>query len=144
MNRWWNDFDRHLEALDDFRRRVEDALESGPAGAFPGRGWILANLYDAGHEFIVTADLPGVRTEHIELSATADTLTLSGQRKLELPEGHSLRRQERKAAKFSRSFTFPCEVDPEKVAATLAHGVLTIRLGKAAKAQPRQITIQAK
>jgi len=144
MYRWWNELDRHFSAFDDFRRRVEEAFdETGPAGAYPGRGWILANVYDGGDELRVVADLPGVRAEDLALTVTSDVLTVSGQRKLVLPEGHSLHRQERKAARFSRSFSFPCELDPEKVAANLQDGVLTIRLGKAERARPRQITVQA-
>lgn len=143
MYRLWSDFDRQVAALDDFRRRVEQAFEAGPAAASPGRGWMPANVYDTGADFVVTADLPGIRSGDVELSATSDVLTLTGRRQLELPEGYSLHRQERRAVKFSRSFSFPCEIDPERVSAALSDGVLTVRLAKAENARPRQIAIKA-
>ena len=70
-------------------------------------------------------------------------LTISGERKVEAPEGYSVHRQERGSVKFSRSFTFPCRIDTEKASATVKDGVLTIKLAKAAEAKPRKITVTA-
>ena len=78
----------------------------------------------------------------IQLSIHQDVLTLSGERKQEVPQGYFVHRQERAPLKFARSFTLPCKVDPEKSTATLKDGVLTITLPKAPEAQPRQISVK--
>jgi HSP20 family protein len=68
---------------------------------------------------------------------------MSGERKPDESQGYYVHRQERVPVKFSRSFSLPCKVDPEKSTATLKNGVLTITLPKATSAQPRQITVKA-
>jgi HSP20 family protein len=59
------------------------------------------------------------------------------------PEGYKPHRQERAGFQATRSFALPCRVDPERVKATLVDGVLTVRLAKAAEAQPRRVSITA-
>ena len=51
--------------------------------------------------------------------------------------------RERSAVKFAKSYQLPARVDPDKVTATLKHGVLTLTLPKVAEAQPRQISVKA-
>ena len=60
------------------------------------------------------------------------------------PEGSKPHRQERAAFQATRSFALPCRVDPEKVAAELKNGVLTVRLAKAVENQPRRVAITAR
>jgi HSP20 family protein len=98
---------------------------------------------DQGASFVVRADLPGVAEKDIELSATATTLTLKGQRTVEAPKGHSTHRSERSSFSFARTFELPAKVDSERVEARLENGVLTVTLPKAAEAQPKQITVKA-
>ena len=92
---------------------------------------------------MLVADLPGVKAEDVEVTLEQDVLTLAGHRKLEVREGHTVHRQERRAARFSRSFGLPCKVDRETLSADLADGVLTITMSKAAEAQPRRIPVKA-
>lgn len=150
----WSDFNREFgrgfAALDLLRRRMDDmfrdfdqplaALRNGlPAQTT----WPRANLYDTGSELVVYAAVPGMSEKDVSISATGDVLTISGERKIEVPEGYSVHRQERANVKFARSFTLPYKVDIEKTTATVKDGILTIRLAKAAEAQPRQITVKA-
>lgn len=147
---FWNDFDRSFSAFDDFRRRVDHVF--GDLGAYiPAaldgqartRSWPATNVYDTGKEIVVQAVLPGLSDKDIELNLTRDVLTISGERRTEAPEGYSVHRQERGSIRFSRSLTLPTRVDPEKTAAELKNGVLTVRASKAEDAQPRQISIRA-
>ena len=62
---------------------------------------------------------------------------------LVLDEGKVNHRRERGSVRFSRSFSLPCPVDPEKASATVKDGILTVRLEKAPEARPRQITVKA-
>ncbi|MCG8424044.1 MAG: Hsp20/alpha crystallin family protein [Proteobacteria bacterium] len=152
LTRWSNfdrEFGRSFAALDELRRRMNDVfrgfdqpaanLRSGYAGAV----WPRTNLYDSGSELVLYAAVPGLSDKDINISATGDVLAVSGERGVEAREGYSVHRQERPHMKFSRSFALPCRVDLEKASATVKDGILTIRLPKAAEAQPRQITVKA-
>ena len=98
---------------------------------------------DEGASFVLRADVPGLTENDFEISVAGNSVTLRGERKLEVPEGHSVHRRERSAVRFAKSFELPARVDAEKVTAVLKHGVLTLTLPKAADAQPRQISVKA-
>ena len=82
--------------------------------------------------------------KELQISLNQDVLTLSGERKPDAVEGYTVHRKERPSVRFSRSFSLPCKVDPEKTSAVLKNGVLTLALNKAAEAQPRQIAVTTK
>jgi HSP20 family protein len=98
---------------------------------------------DDGTNFVLRADVPGLSENDIQISVAGNTVTLRGERKLEVPEGHSVHRRERSGVRFAKSFELPARVDAEKVSATLKLGVLTLTLPRAADVQPRQISIKA-
>jgi HSP20 family protein len=101
------------------------------------------HLFDTGKALLVKADLPGLSEKDLQISINQDVLTVTGERKAEALEGYTVHRKERQSARFSRSFTLPSKVDPEKTTAVLKNGVLTLTLFKATEAQPRQITVNA-
>jgi len=98
---------------------------------------------DDGANFVFRADVPGLTENDFQISVAGNTVTLRGERKVEVPEGYSEHRRERSAVSFAKSFQLPARVDQDKVTATLKHGVLTLTLPKAAEAQPRQISVNA-
>jgi HSP20 family protein len=98
---------------------------------------------DTGNALLVTADVPGLSHKDIDLELDKGTLKISGERKVSAPEGYAVHRQERGSMKFSRSFTLPALIDPEKVSATVKDGVLTVNLEKSAAAKPRQIAVKS-
>lgn len=98
---------------------------------------------DTGNDFVLRADVPGLTEKDFDISVAGNTLTLRGERKVEVPEGHSVHRRERRAYRFDKSYQLPARVDAEKVTATLKHGVLTLTLPKVAEAQARQISVKA-
>lgn len=139
----WQDFDRSFSAMDEFRRRMDrlfDEFErtAGTAGVaqFP-----RTSLYDTDDAFLVRAEVPGLGEKDIQLSVQQDVLTLSGERKAEIPTGYSVHRQERLPLRFSRSITLPSKVDASQVTASVKDGILTVKVPKAAESKPRQITI---
>lgn len=87
------------------------------------------------------ADLPGVPKDKLEVRVEADTLTIEGEINLSVPEGMEASHAEVSLPRYRRVFTLSKELDPEKVAAELKHGVLTLRIPKAEHAQPRRIAI---
>ncbi len=141
----WNDFDRSLAMLDEFRRRMDTLFHDYDRGTFAtGRTtWPRVNLYDADSRIVLEAELPGVSRDDLDITVTKDVLSISGKRTTDVPEGYSVHRRERGAIQFARSFTLPGKVDPEKVGAELADGVLTITLEKAPEAQPKKIALKS-
>lgn len=148
------DFDRTFAAMDEMRRRMDRLFDEYNApvraqlrGEFDGPSRELVgpriHLFDTGNALVIKADLPGMAEKDLQISLNQDVLTLSGGRKADVPEGYTVHRRERPAARFSRSFTLPSKVDPERTTAVLKNGVLTLTLNKAAEAQPRQIAVKA-
>lgn len=92
----------------------------------------------------ITAEVPGVHPEDIDISVVGDTLTLSGERRPdELKEGARYHRQERGYGSFSRSLQLPYMVDVRKVNATFRDGVLNIELPRAEQDKPRKISVKS-
>jgi HSP20 family protein len=108
-----------------------------------GAGWPLVSLHDEGEALALYAEVPGLSEKDIDLNLNQNVLSISGERKVEAPEGYSVHRRERGSVRFSRSFSLPCPIDPEKASATVKDGILTVRLEKAPEARPRQITVKA-
>jgi HSP20 family protein len=107
------------------------------------RYWPAVNLYDNGESLIVLSTVPGLKEEDISITTHGDVVTISGERKIDPPEGYSVHRLERPSFKFSRSFLVPVKVDYDKTVATLKDGILTVMLPKSPEAQPKRISIKA-
>src|SRR5687767_990043 len=93
---------------------------------------------------LVRAEVPGIRQEDISIEFENGLLTLRGERKLEKTEDVTWHRVERIYGNFSRSFTLPRSVDPEKIAATYREGILEIEVPKREEAKPKHIKIAVK
>ena len=138
-------FHNTFEQLENMRRQMDRLFgdESGgqgrllQAGVFP-----LINLTEDVDKFYLRAELAGVKSDDIEIQATAKSVSIAGERKIE-PEdkGMQYHRREREAGKFSRIITMPVEIDPDRIEAKLQEGILTVLIPKAEAVKPRQITI---
>lgn len=93
------------------------------------------------NEVVVCLDVPGVKRENIELTVENRVLTIKGSRKLETAKGEEVR-VGRPYGTFSVAYTLGETMDGDRLSAELADGVLTVRIPKHAKAQPRRIEIQ--
>ncbi len=103
----------------------------------------LLNVTETAESFVVTSEIPGMKTEDLEIKIEGDTLTLRGERRPEeMGQGASYHRRERALGAFQRSLTLPRKVDGEKVNASYKNGVLKITLAKEKEALPKQITIE--
>jgi HSP20 family protein len=101
------------------------------------------DIEEAGDEFIVRADLPGVSQKDVKVSLMGDTLTIRGDRKKEtLHQDGNLHRSERVHGSFERSFTLGTPVRNDKVRATYRDGVLEIHVPKAEEARLKEIEVQ--
>lgn len=135
----FNDVERVRRQMD----RLFDAfggqsMDYRSAGVFPA-----VNLTeDAGHYYL-RAELPGIKSEDLDIQMTHNNLSISGERKSDKPaEGAKYHRREREAGKFSRAISLPGEVDADQVKASMTNGILTVTIPKAEKVKPRQITVQ--
>ncbi len=108
-------------------------------------GFPAINVWTKDSEgIVVTAELPGVSPEDVDISVTADTLTISGKRQSEeASEGVKYHRQERTFGEFSRTFQLPYSVNRDKVEATVRNGVLHMTLPRADVEKPKQISVKA-
>lgn len=93
-------------------------------------------------ELVLKAELPDVRREDVSVTVENNTLTLSGERKLdaEVKKEH-YHRLERSYGSFSRTFSLPATVDTGKIGADFKNGLLTVRLPFRDEAKPRSISI---
>ena len=118
-----------------------------PARAFANDGGDLyfpVDLFETGDEVVVSASLPGVKPEDIDISVTGDHLTLkatSGEEKEE--KAQNWYRRERRSGTWMRQFTLPSEVNADKAQAAFEHGVLRLTLPKADTARPKTIKVSA-
>lgn len=87
------------------------------------------------------ADVPGVPKDRLDLNIEADTITIEGGVRLEVPEGLEVTHAEVNLPRFRRVFTLSKELDAAKVSAELRDGVLKLRIPKAEHAQPRKIPV---
>lgn len=102
------------------------------------------NLHETPEAFILTAELPGVAPEDIDVSLEGKTVTLSGERKIDLEagDGTAIHRRERPSGHFKRAFELPRAFEVDAVEAKHHAGVLEIRLPKSPESKPRQISVQ--
>ena len=129
-------------------RRIQDEINR----AFGDQRWTPAtaefppvNIWRGPDGVIITAEIPGVKLDAVDLTVHQNTLTLKGSRS---PEAFgtetSWHRRERSYGPFSRVIELPYAVDPEKVRASAYNGVLTVELPRPETDKPRKITITAK
>ena len=139
--RWGQNWD----VFRDLEREVDRLLRSVNMtfqGIRLGRQYPTVNLYQLEAEFLLTAELPGMRAEDLDLTIAGGILTLKGTRTD--PDGipdERFRRHERFRGSWQRSFSIPERVQEKSLTAEFNHGILKIHLPKAEEIQPRQIPV---
>jgi HSP20 family protein len=130
-------------SMERIQRDIDSLLESFqepevPSTFPPVNAWV-------GEESIqISAQIPGVIPEDLDLQITGKTLVLKGERKESIPEDADRRiHRERHFGPFQRKLELPYEVDPESAEATSNNGILTVKLNRAERDKPRRITVAA-
>ena len=108
-------------------------------------GWTPpVDLYETPTEFVLTAELPGLTRDQIEIHAEDTRVVIRGARAAspdrEIP-CEQYHRVERGHGRFSRAFSLPESIDVDAIVADLKDGVLTVTLPKVEEAKPKQIDI---
>lgn len=101
------------------------------------------DVHENADEIVVTASLPGVKPDDVEMTITGQALTLKGEFKADetVDRGDYLYR-ERRFGNFNRSIQLPVRVEGDRAEATFENGVLTLRIPKSEEVKPRQIQIK--
>lgn len=125
-------------------RRMSDEIDRAFAGPYETRGYPAVNIWQGADAAAITAELPGVAPEDIDLTVKDNLLTVSGIRKApDLDDKAVWHQRERAFGKFSRTVQLPYRVDPDKIAARFENGVLQVVLPRPEEDKPRRITVQA-
>ena len=129
----WPTFGRLANLQDELDRLFESPL----------RAWAPAlDVHEDKDGFTISAELPGMKREDIEVSVQEGALVISGERQEEkVNEGTEVHRQERYFGRFSRALTLPTAVAGDRVKATYKDGILTVVLPKAEEAKPKRIAV---
>ncbi len=145
--RFWGvpgwDFRGPHGGIERVRREMDRLLEGltsqapRSAGVFP-----LVNLTESKDNFYLRAELPGISSSELDIQATANSVSISGERSIPAETEARYHRRERESGRFSRVVSLPREINPDQVEAGLADGVLTVTLPKAEIAKPRQISVK--
>lgn len=133
----WNEMDR-------LQREMNRLIDNyGGQRSRVAAGYPAVNAWTSPDGAVITAELPGVDPESIDINIVGETLTLSGQRELEqLPEGARYHRQERGHGRFVRTVQLPFQVEAERVGAKFDRGVLEITLPRADADKPKKIQVK--
>jgi HSP20 family protein len=124
--RWFDDFfNREMSRYGEQARFLSPAID----------------IDETDNEYVVSADLPGIKKEDIQIECSGHQLTISAERKSESTEGRKQERRERFYGTFQRSFTLPSGVDADKIQADYEGGVLTVRIPKGEEIKSKRIQI---
>jgi HSP20 family protein len=143
----WPSLGQLSELHDEFERLFDlPLLTSGTRSSAWISGWTpVLDVYEDKDQFVVKAELPGMKQEDIEVSLHNATLTVSGERKSEQKNKDAgVYRSERYFGRFQRSVDLPNTVDQARVKADYKDGILTIALPKTEEAKPKRISVSVK
>jgi len=134
----WYEIDRMQREMESLFNTFYRRPRFQAAPSFPAM-----NVWTNQEGAVLTAELPGVNPEDIDISVVGETLTLTGSRQPEeLKEGEKYHRRERGYGKFTRTFQLPFPVEADKVEAMFDKGILHISLPRAEADKPRKISVK--
>ncbi|HAF61677.1 MAG TPA: hypothetical protein DCK95_05070 [Anaerolineaceae bacterium] len=92
-------------------------------------------------DFIVTALVPGLKADDLNIQVINETITLSGELQFGAEEDANYIHKECPSGKFHRTITLPSTLNASKADANIENGVLTLRVPKAEEAKPKTIKV---
>ncbi|NLC70392.1 MAG: Hsp20/alpha crystallin family protein [Desulfuromonadaceae bacterium] len=150
MRHWdlFSEMDNMKREMDDIFRRMDYGRRSFDRPFFPELGYgdiPRINIAQDAENVYLSALLPGVKAEDLEMNVLKNTLTLTGERKDVAAEGAKkvFHRKERGAGKFLRTIELPYEVDAAEAVAELKNGILLVTLPKSEEAKPKRVLLKA-
>ena len=136
----------YFDELGQLRRQLDRMVTGRETPTFRRAGtgvFPLVNLTEDTDNYYLRAELPGLKGEDLDIQATDNNISISGERKLpEENKNARFHRRERDSGRFSRAVTLPGKIDNGKISAKITNGILTITVPKAESAKPKQIEIK--
>lgn len=131
---WWSE-------LDDF----EQAMSRIFGDVYPaGTRYPPVNVWTGKDDVVLTAELPGVKPDELDISVESNVLTLRcAQKERERQKGEMYHRHECRHGSFARSWQLPFEVEQDRVDARLENGVLKLTIPRSEASRPTKVEIQA-
>lgn len=125
------------------QRAMDDAMRSDWFGTrTTGRGaYPFVNVFREGEDFVIVAEMPGVKREDLDVQVKGDEVRISGSKAVDYDESASVHRRERSSGRFDRTLTLPARIDSERVKAEHRHGILAVHLPRAESDKARSVTI---
>jgi len=144
MNRSITRFEpfRGMNLHEQFSRLLEDSFSNSDKNSSLASWAPAVDIHETEGELVVTADLPGMAEQDIDVRVENNMLTIRGERKFEksVNEDNFLR-VERAYGSFSRSFSLPNTVNTEAIKAEYRNGVLVVKMPKREEAKPKQVKV---
>ncbi|MCD6193901.1 MAG: Hsp20/alpha crystallin family protein [Candidatus Aminicenantes bacterium] len=140
----WDPFRDMITLRERMNRLFEDFFASrGEEQDLLAGSWTPSvDIYETEHEVVLTAELPGMDEKDIEIKVEDNTLTISGERRMEKEiKEENYHRIERAYGSFCRSFTLPNYVDQDKISAEYDNGILKITMPKKPELKPRKVKV---
>lgn len=135
----WDPFADLRQLQSQMNRMFDTGARSNRSG-----NWPPVNMWLGDDSVVVTAEMPGVAQDDIDLTVRENTLIIAGKRKRATDEEDAAwHRRERPLGEFSRSIRLPLRVDPDKVEARAKNGILEIEMGRPDAERPRKIKVKA-
>jgi HSP20 family protein len=123
-------------------RMLDDAFARGSESRGTGAWLLPMDAYITDDAIVIRADVPGIKSDEIEITLEGDTLAIRGEIKREEAENRKYVLLERPTGRFERTLSINTPIDHEKVEASFKDGVLTLTLPKAEAIKPRQIAVK--
>ena len=144
--RFWNPWPEFDQLRDEMHRLF---FAGEPVGLRGGRQYPALNIWQGEDGFVVTAELPGVKPDELDITIDDSTLTIRREPadaddvSEDADESPTFHRRERFPAGFTRVVNLPFAVDRDSAEATYEHGVLTLKLSRPEQEKPRRIAVTA-
>jgi HSP20 family protein len=142
---------RPADSMNSLRRlnsMLDDAFSAWPFqsqenGALTSSWLPATDVFEDKDAVKIVAEVPGVQPEDVKISLENNLLTIRGEKRQQAEETtERVHRYERTYGSFERAFSLPTTVDPEKIVASYANGLLTVTIPKAERARPREIPVK--
>jgi HSP20 family protein len=138
----WDPFGEVASLRSEIDRLMARLAAQAPESRLPRRWAPVADMVETEDEYVVTAELPGVKDEDVEITVRDGVLRISGERRLEEEVSEErFHRLERSYGSFERTFPLPPGVKESDISAGIAYGVLKVRIPKPAAPEPRRIPV---
>lgn len=142
----WDPFREMEDLLDRYARSSRRSLSKKDDGSILSGDWMpTVDIDEKTDEYIIKAELPGVKKEDVKVSIENGVLTIKGEKKTEKEEKNKKSHLvECSYGSFIRSFTLPSGIQSDKIDAQYKDGILTLLVPKSEEVKPKQIDVKIK